>query len=74
MTIARAISNSPEILLLDEPTGDLDTRSTDIIMKILIDLNSKKNITMIMVTHDVALKGFGNRVVRMADGKVAKIQ
>ena len=74
VTIARAISNNPSILLLDEPTGDLDTRSTDIIMKILIDLNVQKKITMIMVTHDVSLKAFANRVVRMADGKIAKIE
>lgn len=74
VTIARAISNNPSILLLDEPTGDLDTRSTDIVMKILIDLNMHKKITMIMVTHDVSLKTFANRVVRMADGKIAKIE
>lgn len=59
---------------MDEPTGDLDTRSTDIVMKILVDLNVKKKITMIMVTHDVGLKTFANRVVRMADGKVNKIE
>ena len=74
VTIARAISNNPSILLLDEPTGDLDTRSTDIVMKILLDLNIEKKITMIMVTHDVSLKVFANRVVRMADGKVNKIE
>ncbi len=73
VTIARSIANKPKILLLDEPTGDLDTRSTDIVMKILVDLNIKEGITMIMVTHDVALKGFANRVVRMMDGKVHKI-
>jgi putative ABC transport system ATP-binding protein len=73
VTIARSIANKPKILLLDEPTGDLDTRSTDIVMKILVDLNMKEGITMIMVTHDVALKGFANRVVRMMDGKVHKI-
>jgi len=60
--------------LLDEPTGDLDTRATDVVMKILIDLNMREKITMIMVTHDVGLKNFATRVVRMADGKVAKIQ
>ena len=58
MTIARSIANKPKILLLDEPTGDLDTRSTDIVMKILVDLNIKEGITM---------------VVRMMDGKVHKI-
>lgn len=74
VTIARSIANKPRILLLDEPTGDLDTRSTDIVMKILVDLNRKERITMVMVTHDVALKTFAHRVVRMADGKVHKIQ
>lgn len=73
VTIARSIANKPKILLLDEPTGDLDTRSTDIVMKILVDLNIKEGITMIMVTHDVALKSFAHRVVRMMDGKVHKI-
>jgi ABC-type sulfate/molybdate transport systems ATPase subunit len=43
-------------------------------MKILLDLNLHKKITMIMVTHDVALKTFANRVVRMADGKISKIE
>jgi putative ABC transport system ATP-binding protein len=73
VTIARSISNNPSILLLDEPTGDLDTKSTDIIMKILVDLNVKHKITMIMVTHDQGLKNFANRVVKMSDGKILKI-
>jgi putative ABC transport system ATP-binding protein len=73
VTIARSISNNPSILLLDEPTGDLDTKSTDIVMKILVDLNRKKGITMIMVTHDAGLKSFANRCVRMQDGKIGRI-
>ena len=60
-------------MLLDEPTGDLDTRSTDIVMKILLDLNLEKKITMIMVTHDIGLKTYSNRVVKMADGKIHKL-
>ena len=74
MTIARAIANKPSILLLDEPTGDLDTRSTDIVMKILVDLNLEKKITLIMVTHDISLKNFSNRVIKMSDGKISKIE
>ncbi|EAR94163.1 ATP-binding ABC transporter (macronuclear) [Tetrahymena thermophila SB210] len=74
VTISRALSNNPKILLLDEPTGDLDTKSTDYVMKILLDLNIKKGITMVMVTHDVALKNYANRVVRMIDGKVNAIE
>lgn len=71
VTIARALANSPKILLLDEPTGDLDTKNSDIVMGILMELNLKENITMIMVTHDVGLKNFGTRVIRMLDGKIS---
>ena len=74
MTIARSISNNPSILLLDEPTGDLDTKSTDIIMKILVDLNVKHKITMIMVTHDQGLKYFADKVVKMSDGKILRVE
>jgi putative ABC transport system ATP-binding protein len=73
VTIARALSNNPKILLLDEPTGDLDTKNTDLIMKIIVDLN-RDGITVVMVTHDIALKNFANRVVRMLDGKIHKIE
>ena len=69
VTIARALANSPEIMLLDEPTGDLDTKNTDLVMKILLDLN-RDGITMVMVTHDLNLKNYAHRVIRIADGKV----
>lgn len=88
VTIARALSNNPKILLLDEPTGDLDTKNTDLIIQTIIDLNQKEGITIvsllvysdvmsffqIMVTHDVALKNYANKVVRMLDGKIHKIE
>lgn len=50
-TIARAIANNPDILLLDEPTGDLDSKNTHIVLQMLIDLNRNEGITCIMVTH-----------------------
>ena len=47
VTVSRALSNNPKILLLDEPTGDLDTKATDLVMKILLDLNIHNKITMV---------------------------
>jgi len=74
VTIARAIANRPQVLLLDEPTGDLDTKNTHIILKLLLELNRKEGITLIMVTHDIALKNFAHRVIHMVDGKVFKVE
>lgn len=73
MTIARALSNNPKILLLDEPTGDLDTKNSDLIMKIIVDLNIKEGITILMVTHDTFLKNFATRTIKMLDGKISKL-
>ena len=70
VTIARALVNNPDILLLDEPTGDLDTKNADIVMSLLLELNLINGITMIMVTHDVALKNYGQKIVRVIDGKI----
>ena len=70
VTIARALVNNPDILLLDEPTGDLDTKNADIVMSLLLELNLLHGITMIMVTHDVFLKNFGQKIVRVIDGKI----
>jgi len=74
VTIARAMANNPDILLLDEPTGDLDTVNTAIVLKLLLDLNKKEGITLVMVTHDVGLKMLADRVVWMRDGKIQRIE
>lgn len=73
VTIARALVNGPDLLLLDEPTGDLDTRNTDIVMSLLMRLNAQ-GITMVMVTHDDSLKHCAHRIVYMADGRVRKVK
>jgi putative ABC transport system ATP-binding protein len=52
----------------------LDTRNTDIVLDILLKLNRDDGITMVMVTHDMTLKHFANKVVRMVDGKIAKVE
>ena len=74
VTIARALSNNPKILLLDEPTGDLDTKNSDLILNIIMGLNLKEGRTIVMVTHDTNLKNFATRTVRMLDGKIAHIE
>jgi len=74
VTIARAIANRPEILLLDEPTGDLDSVNTCVVLQQLLKLNIEENITLVMVTHDVGLKNFANRVIWMRDGKIQNVE
>ena len=69
VTIARALVNSPSILLLDEPTGDLDTKNTENVMRLLLGLNLE-GVTMIMVTHDPHLKSYAHRCVHMMDGRI----
>lgn len=58
------------MLLLDEPTGDLDSRNSLIVLDILLRLNVEEKITLVMVTHDVNLKHYAHRVVKVLDGKI----
>jgi ABC-type methionine transport system ATPase subunit len=74
VTIARSIANEPDILLLDEPTGDLDTVNTVIAMKLLTDLHIKDKLTLVMVTHELAHKPFADRVIWMRDGKIQTVE
>jgi putative ABC transport system ATP-binding protein len=74
VTIARSLANDPELLLADEPTGDLDSSNSAIVMKLITDLNIDKGMTVVMVTHDRALKAFAHRVVHMVDGKISHIE
>lgn len=68
VAIARALSNNPEIILADEPTGNLDTKTGEQIMKLLVALN-KEGRTILLVTHAIALKRFTNRTINMLDGE-----
>ena len=69
VSIARALINSPSIILADEPTGNLDVATGQKIMKIFQDLRSKGQ-TIIFVTHDPDLAKYGDRIIKMVDGKV----
>jgi putative ABC transport system ATP-binding protein len=69
VAIARALINNPVIILADEPTGNLDTRSGEEIMELLLDLHAKGS-TIVMVTHEDEIAAFAQRVIRFRDGKI----
>jgi len=70
VAIVRALMNDPEILLCDEPTGNLDTKSGREIQKLIWDLNTKTKQTVVIVTHDERIAETAGRVIRMADGRI----
>ena len=69
VAVARAVVNKPQLILADEPTGNLDSSTGDEVMKLLADLNNE-GTTIIMVTHSQYCADFANRTVRMLDGQV----
>jgi lipoprotein-releasing system ATP-binding protein len=68
--IARALVAEPEVLLADEPTGNLDSGTGEEILRILRTLNEERNLTIVMVTHDRAIAALADRTVRLAQGQV----
>jgi putative ABC transport system ATP-binding protein len=70
VAIARALANEPEVLLADEPTGNLDTKSGGAIIALLYSLWEEAGLTVILVTHDPAIAGSAPRLLRMADGRL----
>jgi ABC-type antimicrobial peptide transport system, ATPase component len=72
VAIARALANSPKFLLLDEPTGNVDSKTACEVMEIIHKLNVEKGVSIIMVTHDEKLAHEAKRTVRMIDGDIAE--
>ena len=72
VAIARAVINQPAIVLADEPTGSLDSKSSRKVLNILRDLNENLKQTIIMITHDPEAASMANRVLKMIDGKILK--
>jgi len=68
VSIARALINNPKILFADEPTGNLDTRTTKEIMELLTTTIKEKGQTLVMVTHDRDVAGYADRIIHMVDG------
>jgi putative ABC transport system ATP-binding protein len=72
VAIARALASEPNFLLLDEPTGNIDSKTANELMQLIADLNEKNNITMIMITHDQTIAKFAKREIHLLDGKIVK--
>jgi len=70
VAIARSLVNDPQVILADEPTGNLDTRTSDEIMQMLKTMNAKAGKTIIMVTHENDIAHWARRVIRLRDGQV----
>lgn len=71
VSIARALANTPSIVLADEPTGDVDTKTGDEILDIMHHLNKNMGVTMIVITHDPAVSEHCDRLIRIIDGQIA---
>ncbi len=70
VAIARALVNHPSIILADEPTGALDSKTGDIILKLLKDLHNKEHVTLVMVTHEPYVAKMADRILNVFDGKI----
>jgi putative ABC transport system ATP-binding protein len=72
IAIARALANSPSIILADEPTGDLDSKTGKQIISTLCDLAKKEKVTVIMVTHDMEMASSTDKILEIRDGEIVK--
>ena len=70
VAIARAISFGPEIILADEPTGNLDERNTKLVSNLLLDYSKRKKISLVLVTHNMKLAKKCDRVIKLSDGSI----
>ena len=72
VAIARAVVNHPAILLADEPTGNLDTQNSAVVLELLRDLNRRLGQTILMITHNPEAAAYGHRIVHMRDGRIER--
>ena len=70
VAIARAISFDPEIILADEPTGNLDKKNTELVSNLLLNYSKRKKISLVLVTHNINLAKMCDRVINLFDGQV----
>ncbi len=74
VAIARSLANDPEVILADEPTGNLDSKTGAMVLEFLRKLNNDEKKTIIMVTHDARLAGFADRIAMLQDGRITGIK
>ena len=72
--IARAFVARPEVVFADEPTGNLDSKTTIEVMELIKDMAAKNNQTIVMVTHDVSLASYADKIIRIKDGHIESIE
>lgn len=72
VAIARALANNPSIILADEPTGSLDSKTGQMILQRLQDMHEKENLTLIMVTHDMNVASMAERTIKVLDGEIVE--
>ena len=72
VAVARALANNPEILLADEPTGNLDSKNAQELFTLFRDLNREKGLTIVVATHNIRLGYSADRVIHLSDGKMEK--
>ena len=70
MALARAFSNRPEILIADEPTGNLDAETGEKVVKLLFDLNKDEGTTLVIVTHDIELAQKTGHILKLKGGQI----
>ena len=70
VAVARAIANQPALVLADEPTANLDSRSAAQLMALFVTLNTERGITFVISTHDTRVMGSARRLISMRDGKI----
>jgi len=74
IAIARAFANNPEIIIADEPTGNLDSKNGKMIMDILVDFYKKENKTIVIVTHDANVAAYSQELIKIKDGVIESIE
>lgn len=74
VAIARAIVKRPDVLLCDEPTGALDYETGKLVLEVIARINSELGTTAIVITHNASIAGMADRVIRLADGRIASVE